>query len=847
MNFRKGLQVIIIYIDFFISLSNVGSLGSTRFLKVARVRNATGSDLVVKVFAVLERPLPLKDYLDSIDRQSSLLRNCPNCLPYSQTVLTDKAALVTRRFCKHNLYDRLSTRPFLNDIERRWIAFGILSAIAQAHDMNVFHGDIKTENILLSSSNHVFLCDWASEFKPIYIPDKSPSDFDYFFDTSRRRTCYLAPERFFESDPPLNPCLTYEMDIFSAGCVFIELFTDGQIPFTLTKLLAFRSRGKKYDPEEVISRIEDADIRHLVRNMTNIDKDRRLTAQEYLDNERGKTFPKSFYDFFPQYIRNLPIAPDAKVQKLHEDLEVLLEKLGSGSLVLCVPLVTSCIRSVRMVSSRLSALAFLKKISAHLSSDLVLDRIIPFILQLLDDVVPRVRAESIYVLTDCIENCKLPDSNVLPNYILTKVRRLTNDEAPIVRLTLARCLCSLAQSCLRFLECAADADSNVSFDLELGEIRDSIAQIATQLLRDPQPEVRQTMALGGAAMLCSILGRKLAADVLLSHMITFLNERQWRTRLAFFKSLVQVAVFVGVQASDVVTPLIASGMRDPETLVIQQALKSGAILVEHRLLKKSTMYDLLNQSVIPLLSHPSLCIRFAACSFVCAVSRTLHPADIHCCIFPKLEKKLETRSAVYVEKEHLLLTMLKPPISREILDMIQKSHDPQKVIDAIQAKKFSHSIGSLESSIEKKLARLEMTEHTTDSLIELRNFFTKDNNETSSIDLRFGEVDLKSIDGISPRHVTLVKLKREGKKTRDAAEGLGSMVSGNLSYLLKQILKDLSNERMKTGSRCLEEQHQQSILLQLDPFAILMKLKFLESKNILRYRPRHHVKMIFNN
>ena len=58
-----------------------------------------------------------------------------------------------------------------------------------------------------------------------------------------------------------------------------------------------------------------------------------------------------------------------------------------------------------------------------------------------------------------------------------------------------------------------------------------------------------------------------------------------------------------------------------------------------------------------------------------------------------------------------------------------------------------------------------------------KNFFTKDNTEMSSIDLRFGEVDLKIITGVSPRHVTLVKLKREGKKARDAAEGLGSMVS----------------------------------------------------------------------
>ena len=67
-------------------------------------------------------------------------------------------------------------------------------------------------------------------------PQDNPADFSYFFDTSRRRTCYIAPERFVESsrqnldtavdkanvDLTESPCvkkgdLTPAMDIFSAG------------------------------------------------------------------------------------------------------------------------------------------------------------------------------------------------------------------------------------------------------------------------------------------------------------------------------------------------------------------------------------------------------------------------------------------------------------------------------------------------------------------------------------------------------------------------------------------------------------------------------------------------------
>jgi hypothetical protein len=69
----------------------------------------------------------------------------------------------------------------------------------------------------------------------IRLLQDNPADFSYFFDTSRRRTCYIAPERFVESswrtvDPTKDVGnldltasevktgdLTPSMDIFSAG------------------------------------------------------------------------------------------------------------------------------------------------------------------------------------------------------------------------------------------------------------------------------------------------------------------------------------------------------------------------------------------------------------------------------------------------------------------------------------------------------------------------------------------------------------------------------------------------------------------------------------------------------
>lgn len=292
------------------------SLGSTRFFKVARAKHREGL-VVVKVFAIQDPSLPLTSYKQELEELKIRLHSCQNCLPFQKATLSEKAAILFRQYVRDNLYDRISTRPFLNNVEKKWIAFQILNAVDQAHKSGVRHGDIKTENIMVTSWNWVLLTDFAS-FKPTYLPEDNPADFNYFFDTSRRRTCYIAPERFVdgsmfatESDQttPLMDLsnnsqrtrgeLKQPMDIFSAGktnkkplylspytcvcvylhsvesdvkhftfcicfsgCVIAELFTEGVPLFDLSQLLAYR-KGQ-FQTEQVLKKIEDKSIRELV-------------------------------------------------------------------------------------------------------------------------------------------------------------------------------------------------------------------------------------------------------------------------------------------------------------------------------------------------------------------------------------------------------------------------------------------------------------------------------------------------------------------------------------------------------------------------------------------------------
>lgn len=51
--------------------------------------------------------------------------------------LTEKAGILVRQYVKDNLYDRISTRPFLNSIEKRWIAFQLLQCLSHCHELGV--------------------------------------------------------------------------------------------------------------------------------------------------------------------------------------------------------------------------------------------------------------------------------------------------------------------------------------------------------------------------------------------------------------------------------------------------------------------------------------------------------------------------------------------------------------------------------------------------------------------------------------------------------------------------------------------------------------------------------------
>ena len=169
-----------------------------------------------------------------------VLSKFPSILPYQLWMKSPSAKpkapsypiYLIRQYLNASLHDRLSTRPFLIDVERFWLVFQLLKCIEICHEHGIVHGDLKPENILCTTSHWLVLTDFGS-FKPALIPEDDPTDFQYYFDAMNRHRCYLAPERFSSTRRNIgsakhnfksNDTLQSTMDVFSLGCIIAEVY-----------------------------------------------------------------------------------------------------------------------------------------------------------------------------------------------------------------------------------------------------------------------------------------------------------------------------------------------------------------------------------------------------------------------------------------------------------------------------------------------------------------------------------------------------------------------------------------------------------------------------------------------
>lgn len=105
----------------------------------------------------------------------------------------------------------------LNNTQRKYIMYNILVGLKQLHDKQILHGDIKPANIYCNINCETVVGDYGLSQRFSTNEHKSPTKLrDYII------TRWYRPPELLLKDSCVYDC---SVDIWSAGCVFIELFT----------------------------------------------------------------------------------------------------------------------------------------------------------------------------------------------------------------------------------------------------------------------------------------------------------------------------------------------------------------------------------------------------------------------------------------------------------------------------------------------------------------------------------------------------------------------------------------------------------------------------------------------
>ncbi len=180
----------------------------------------------------------------------------------------------------------------------------------------------------------------------------------------------------------------------------------------------------------------------------------------------------------------------------------------------------------------------------------------------------------------------------------------------------------MAESALQFIELAellkldpgfgVELENNaiyyVSFDANLAFLQEAMQEDVISLLTDESPIVKRALLME-MPRLCVCFGRQKANDILLSHIITYLNDGDRSLRSAFCEAIVGIGTFLGSQSlEEFILPLMMQSVTDSEENIVEKVLNSLSSLSEIGLIRASKVKELC-AVIIPLFCHPNTQIR----------------------------------------------------------------------------------------------------------------------------------------------------------------------------------------------------------------------------------------------
>ena len=269
-------------------------------LLVTSKKYITDCPFIIKLFPFeAEKYHKYSQKLAEINNLYNDIKLSPNIVPIIEIgqIQEANAGYIKRQYIQYNLRQALYYLSCVSEIEKKWICFQLLLGLNQIHSKVKCHGDIKPENILITSKLSVFYSD-ISVYKPVYlIIEKLQLYNSFFYCNSENRACYLAPERFVHNlnnidKNNLNE-LTKEMDIFSLGIVFAEIFLDKTNFLSQNDLINY----KNIDLEKKLKDIKDIKLKEVIKNMIKLEPKKRIKLSDLIQIFSDDLCPPPFTRF----------------------------------------------------------------------------------------------------------------------------------------------------------------------------------------------------------------------------------------------------------------------------------------------------------------------------------------------------------------------------------------------------------------------------------------------------------------------------------------------------------------------------------------------------------------------
>uniref|UniRef100_A0A8C5JDN5 Serine/threonine-protein kinase/endoribonuclease IRE1 n=1 Tax=Junco hyemalis TaxID=40217 RepID=A0A8C5JDN5_JUNHY len=214
------------------------------------------------------------------DREVRLLRESdehPNVIRYFCTERDRQFQYIAIELCAATLQEYVEQKAFSHHgLQPITLLQQTTSGLAYLHSLNIVHRDLKPHNILISMPNaHGKVKAMISDFglcKKLAVGRHSFSRRSGVPGTEG----WIAPEMLSE-DCKENP--TYTVDIFSAGCVFYYVVSEGGHPFGKSLQRQANILLGAYSLEALgAGRHEDIVARDLIEQMINMDPQKRPSA-----------------------------------------------------------------------------------------------------------------------------------------------------------------------------------------------------------------------------------------------------------------------------------------------------------------------------------------------------------------------------------------------------------------------------------------------------------------------------------------------------------------------------------------------------------------------------------------